>query len=326
MVGISAETTFNGAPATGDPLGARPLDLDIGVIYTHERQFIGPLVSSLAGSGDGLAMRLILVDNASKDPVQRWSARFPRTKVIRNEKPLGYAPNLNRVLNASTARYVLVLNTDTYFDPNEQCLAKMVRFMDDNPECGVSVCRIYHPDGTYGYPARKFQTPQIIAGRRLGMQKLFAQQLRDYLYLDEGRYGAFDCDWISGCFMLLRREAVEHVGAFDCGFRKYFEDADLCARMTKAGWRVMFNGGTYFYHYEQRASTQVFSRDAWHHLKSYGRWLLKWKFSLPRMDKSRPVALPAGYRRDDAHAFPPLSHTATSPTVTSAASTANESK
>ena len=45
------------------------MDVDIGFIYTHERHLMGPLVSSLAQSGQGVSMRLILVDNASADGV-----------------------------------------------------------------------------------------------------------------------------------------------------------------------------------------------------------------------------------------------------------------
>ena len=46
-----------------------PLDLDIGVIYTHERELMPRLLATMAASGDGLRMRLILVDNASADGV-----------------------------------------------------------------------------------------------------------------------------------------------------------------------------------------------------------------------------------------------------------------
>src|SRR5438132_4353817 len=134
------------------------MDVDIAIIYTHERQFMTPLVSSLAESGDGVSMRLILVDNASDASVDEWRSVFRETLMLRNRQRLGYAANLNRILEASTARYALLLNTDMYFEPSEQCVAKMVAFMDRNPDCGVSGCRLYHPDGSYGFPARRFQT------------------------------------------------------------------------------------------------------------------------------------------------------------------------
>jgi N-acetylglucosaminyl-diphospho-decaprenol L-rhamnosyltransferase len=268
------------------------MDVDIGFIYTHEPHLMDPLVSSLAQSGRGVSMRLILVDNASTDGVKPWLSTFPDTRVVRNARRLGYAANLNRILEVSRARYVLLLNTDMFFEPAEQCVAKMVRFMDAHPDCGVSGCRLYHPDGTYGFPARRFQTLATIAARRLGLEKSLGSTVDSYLYCEKPRESIFDCDWLSGCFLMVRREAVDDVGPLDLQFRKYFEDVDFCLRMARAGWRVMMNGETFGYHLEQRASRNLFSKDAVVHLQSYARWLAKWG-----LDPARHVAPPARPRR-----------------------------
>ncbi len=98
----------------------------------------------------------------------------------------------------------------------------------------MSICQIYLPDGTYGQPARRFPTAGAIAARRLGLKRLFARSLADYFYEDRDRSGTFACDWISGCFMLVRRDAMRDVGRFDEGYVKYFEDVDMCLR-TCAG-------------------------------------------------------------------------------------------
>lgn len=258
------------------------MDIDIGVIYTHERQFMTPLVSTLGRSGDGVGMRLILIDNASTTGIEEWRSTVPETLVLRNDCRLGYAANLNRILEASTARYALLLNTDMEFDPEEQCLAKMVRFMDERPDCGISGCRLYHPDGSYGFPARRFQTLSTIAARRLGLAKLLGNTVDSYLYRDQPDDSIFECDWLSGCFLMVRSEAVRDVGLLDLRFRKYFEDVDYCLRMRRTGWRVLMNGQTWCYHHEQRASRNLFTQDAFVHLQSYLRWLAKWGVSPAR--------------------------------------------
>lgn len=258
------------------------MDVDIGVIYTHEREYMTPLVTSLSQSGDGVRMRLVLVDNVSATGVGEWRGIFPETTVLRNDARLGYGANLNEILAASTARYALLLNTDMWFDPAEQCVAKMVRFMDAHPDCGVSGCRLYHRDGTYGYPARRFQTLATIAGRRLGLSRLFGQSIESYLYTDYEPTEILDCEWLSGCFLMVRTAAYRQVGGFDLQFRKYFEDVDFCLRMAIGGWRVKFNGQTFGYHYEQRSSRRPWSADGLQHLRSYARWLRKWGFDPAR--------------------------------------------
>jgi len=294
-------------------------DLDVGVIYSGERHYMTPLVTSLAGAAPGLSIRLILVDNASPDGVADWTHVCSHTKLVTNTQPCHYAANLNRVLAASDARYALLLNTDMYFDADEQCLAKMVKFMDDHPRAGISICRIDHPDGTYGQPARRFPTVRTIAARRLGMKRLFARSLAEYFYEDRDRQSSFVCDWISGCFMLVRRDAVREVGRFDEGYVKYFEDVDICLRMARAGWHVMFNGQTHCYHHEQRASRRALSRDAWWHVRAYLRWLYKWGLTVPRAEPSDASGLPwppAGapqLRRDRAHPAPAQPRIAATP-------------
>ncbi len=252
-----------------------PADLDVGVIYTHERKFIEPLLTSLSGSCGSVRMRVVLVDNVSSGGVTKWQGLHEPTLVVRNSRRLHYAANLNRILAHATARYVLLLNTDMYFDPAEQALAKLVDFMDATPEAGVVGCRLYHADGKFASPARRFPTPGVILARRLPRLWRRPESVARHLYDEQSETATFACEWLSGCLLLLRRECVDQVGGFDAGFRKYFEDVDYCWRARRAGWDVVYYGGTYAFHWEQRASQRVVSRDALQHMTSYARWLAK---------------------------------------------------
>jgi N-acetylglucosaminyl-diphospho-decaprenol L-rhamnosyltransferase len=250
------------------------LDLDIGVIYTKEREWMPRLLSTMAASGNGLNMRLVLVDNASTDGVASWLSQFPTVLPLRNERRVAsYAANLNRILAASTARYVLLMNTDMYFDPKQQCLARMVAFMESRPRCGLAGCRLFHADGSDALAARRFQTLPLILARRCGLGRLLHRTIDRHFYAEHQPDETWVCDWVSGCFMMVRREAIAEVGPFDEGYRKYFEDVDMCLRMAQAGWQVMYHGAASCYHLESRASKNPFSADAWLHLLSYARWL-----------------------------------------------------
>jgi len=268
----------------------KPADLDVGVIYTSERPWMRRLLGTLRGSSAGLDVRLVMVDNRSRDGAEQWRTIFPRLRVVRNARRLFYAANLNRILEVSTAPYVLLLNTDVFFDPEESCLAKMVDFMRRHPQCGIAGCRVHHEDGTYAYPARRFQTIPVILSRRFGLAKLMSATVDHYLYRDHGILDAWQCDWLSGCFMMARREAVTQVGPFDLRFLKYFEDVDMCLRMARAGWQTMYNGETYCYHLERRASKRLLSVDAWKHARSYLLWLRKWGFSPIAASAAQPRA------------------------------------
>lgn len=253
-----------------------PTDLDIGVIYTHEDHFMPKLLSTLAGSGEGLNFRLLLVDNASQSGCARWDNYCEKTVLISNRKQLNYAQNLNRILDHAQSDFVLLLNTDMFFDPAEQCLFKMIAFMQRHPDCGVAGCRLLHADGSEAQAARRFPQLKTIAARRLGMSLVFPKEIASHFYHEHAHDAVFPCDWLSGCFLLIRRAALADVGRLDESYPKYFEDVDFCLRMARAGWQVMYNGETFCYHLEQRSSRRVFSYDALMHLQSYARWLRKW--------------------------------------------------
>jgi N-acetylglucosaminyl-diphospho-decaprenol L-rhamnosyltransferase len=251
-------------------------DLDIGVIYTHERGLMPRLLASMAASGRGLRMRLILVDNASAEGVAPWCGYLPETRVLRNTQRVGYAANLNRVLEASTSRYILLMNTDMYFDPQKQCLRRMVDFLDAQLQCGVAGCRLLRADGSDAHAARRFQTPELILARRCGLGRWMRPTIDRHFYAEHRPDETWQCDWLSGCFLMVRRTAVEMVGGFDERYVKYFEDVDFCLRMARAGWQVMHHGAASCCHLEQRASKNPFSADAWTHLRAYVRFLRTW--------------------------------------------------
>jgi GT2 family glycosyltransferase len=251
-------------------------DLDIGVVYTYERDLMPRLLETMSASGRRLHMRLILVDNASAEDMEPWCAHFAETRILTNVGRQSYAANLNRILDASTARYVLLLNTDMYFDPRVECLARMVTFMDGQPQCGLAGCRLYHADGSDAHAARRFPTPRLVLARRCGLGRLLHPAIERHFYAEHGPEETWPCDWLSGCFLMLRREAIAEVGRFDEGYGKYFEDVDICLRMAQSGWQVMYHGATSCYHLEQRTSKDFLTLDAWRHLSAYVRWLSKW--------------------------------------------------
>ena len=49
-----------------------------------------------------------------------------------------------------------------------------------------------------------------------------------------------ECDWVPGCYYLVRREVLDQVGLFDPRFFLYYEEVDHCRRVKEAGWKVVY--------------------------------------------------------------------------------------
>jgi GT2 family glycosyltransferase len=68
---------------------------------------------------------------------------------------------------------------------------------------------------------------------------------------------AREVDVVRGCFMLVRREAIEQVGVMDEQFFMYAEETDWCYRFKKNGWKVMFAPVGEIIHYGGQSTRQI---------------------------------------------------------------------
>ncbi len=76
--------------------------------------------------------------------------------------------------------------------------------------------------------------------------------------------------YVIGAAAAVRRELLERIGLLDEGFFLYFEDADLCARAWRAGYRVVYCPAATGIHVE--SATAVKGSFAYLHRFHSGRW------------------------------------------------------
>jgi N-acetylglucosaminyl-diphospho-decaprenol L-rhamnosyltransferase len=150
----------------------------------------------------------------------------------------GFAHGNNRALMTTDARYVLFLNPDT--EVVDGTLEGLVAYMDRCPELGLAGVRQIDAGGELFPSARRFPSVTRAFGEALGPERMpFTASWLGECELDMSRYDVeFDCDWTSGSFMLVRREAIESAGFLDERFFIYSEEVDLCLRVKQAGWAL----------------------------------------------------------------------------------------
>ena len=66
-----------------------------------------------------------------------------------------------------------------------------------------------------------------------------------------------EVDWVVGAALLVRREVVTQLGGFDEGYFMYSEELDLCRRIKKAGWQIVYLPSAQIIHHEGKSSEQV---------------------------------------------------------------------
>jgi len=199
-----------------------------------------------------------LVDNASSDgSVEIVRTEFPQVTLVENSENKGFAAANNQGMAMAKGRYVLLLNSDTVILGN--AISKTVKFADDHPEAAVVGCRALNAGGTLQLTCFMFPSVLNMLLSASYLYKVFANSKffgREHMTWWD-RDSVREVDVVTGCFMLVRREAIEQVGVMDEQFFMYGEETDWCYRFNKAGWKVMFTPDAQIIHLGGQSSKNV---------------------------------------------------------------------
>jgi GT2 family glycosyltransferase len=197
-------------------------------------------------------------------------------RVIRNERPLGFAANANLGLETTSSDYVIFANPDVVPEPD--CVPRLVEFADAHSRCGIAGPKLLNPDGTTQPSRRRFPTIANTLVRRTPLRRLFPPldwQRRHYM-LDEQAAEPMQVDTMLGALMLCRRAMLDELGGWDSKYRMYVEDIDLSYRAMKAGWERWWVPHAVAHHDWQRESDRrLLSRMSWWHTRGMIRFLRK---------------------------------------------------
>ena len=190
----------------------------------------------------------VVVDNGSTDgTLDLVRERFPKVRVLERENR-GLAAGWNAGVEATSSRYVLLLNSDAWAVGDS--VERLARFTEEHPRAAVVAPRLRNTDGTLQRSVRGFPTLWRLATEYLFLRKLAPRSSALNAFYGGGF--AHDeprrIDWAMGAVLLVRRAAVEEVGPADEDFFLFSEETDWCYRFRAAGWEVWFDPEAEFHH------------------------------------------------------------------------------
>lgn len=187
-----------------------------------------------------------VLDNGSqRNELTILKRRFNDSRIVfhRIIKNIGYSGGNNYLFNKVNEKYIALVNNDVEVPSNwlkplvsvlekDKTIAivqpkilwfKNKRYFDYSGACGGYI-------DIFGYPFTR--------GR-----------IFNTIEEDRGQYDKeVDLFWASGATMLMRMSALRKVGGFDERFFNYMEEIDLCFRLHRAGYRIVFTPKSYVYH------------------------------------------------------------------------------
>jgi hypothetical protein len=224
------------------PTDMKPnLSVSVIIVNWNARDFLRDCLRSLADRVSEYPLEIIVVDNGSIDGSAECVEReFPRVQLIRNQSNLGFARANNIAIRQSNGRYVCLINSDVKV--LKDCITHLVDYCEQHHDVGMVGPCVFGADGRRQRSCRGFPTLWNTFCRSLALDTIFPKRkvFTGYSLSHWSQDTLRAVDILSGCFWLVRREAIAQVGLLDESFFMYGEDMDWCKRFWGTGWKLVF--------------------------------------------------------------------------------------
>jgi GT2 family glycosyltransferase len=206
---------------------------------------------------------LIVVDNDVADECRAHflspraqspepNAQGPDVTYVHTGRNLGFSGGMNvgaRAALEAGADLVILANSDIVVSPD--CLGRLESMLNSQPDAGIA-----------GPLVLSRAQPDLVASaglsynRRSGRMRVLGVGTR----AADASPASRGVDAVSGCLMMVTREAFDTIGLLDERYFFGFEDLDFCLRAHGAGLSTLLEGSAVAYHEEARSIGKASSR------------------------------------------------------------------
>ncbi len=231
-------------------------ELSIIILTYNTQKYILKCLASLMRVKNEVNFEIVLCDNGSSDgTVEAVRKNFPKVIVIENNANLGFAKGNNAARKVAKGKYVLFLNDDTEVYKN--VLSKTLQYLKEHPDVGAVTCKLVLPGGSLDRDVRRaFPTPWVSfthlalpLDKIFPKSKLFARYWYGYVSPDIIQ----EVDVIQGAYFLATKKLIDSVGWFNEAYFLDGEDIDLCWKIKKKGYKIVYYPEVSVLHYKGAA-------------------------------------------------------------------------
>lgn len=223
------------------------MQLSIIILSYNTQNLLRSCLASIYNKLKGLEFEVIVFDNASSDGSSAMVRRdFKQVSVIDNDANVGFSKGVNAAVKQAKGKFLLFLNSDTKLI--DDSVKEMVLSIEKDQDVAVVGGMMKNSDGSTSESYGKFYNLTDV------FQLLFLKRSENHQ-----EKSAKGVDWVSGGFMLMRKEDFEKMSGFDEHFFMYLEDMELCYRLKKLHRKVIHLPSARVMHVGQGSSNRSFA-------------------------------------------------------------------
>ncbi len=185
---------------------------------------------------------IIIVDNDSASEEARAFFASTPHRVLHSPGPFNFSALNNFAVEQTQSPWLLFLNNDIEVIDGDW-LSTMAEHVQ-RPEVGAVGARLLYPDDT-------IQHAGVVIGVGYIAQHAFWQFPAEHPGVSRQLQITRNCSAVTAACLLTRREVFEEVGGFDEErLPVTYNDVDLCLKMRRAGYLIVYTPFAKLYHHE----------------------------------------------------------------------------
>lgn len=153
------------------------MKISVVIVSWNAKAYLLECLESVLRQYPADQLEVIVVDNASSDgSPDAVRDKYPAVKLICNTSNDGFAKGNNIGIRASSGEYLFLVNSDVVV--SDGCFEKLVCYMDDHPDVGMSGPKIFSADGSVQRTCMGFPSLWNTLCRALALDALFPRSHR----------------------------------------------------------------------------------------------------------------------------------------------------
>ncbi len=227
------------------------MKLSIIILSFNTKELLASCLDSIYKNVKGIEYEVIVVDNASYDgTVTYLKHNFKKVKLIENKENEGFAKGVNRGAEHAKGDIILFLNSDAKVEKNSG-FVHALELLEKDKKAAIVGGKLLNVDGSIQRSFSSFyHVPQVLSMLFFGDK----METKSHHVKSEK-----EVDWVSGGFLFIKKDVFDRVKGFDEAFFMYIEDMELCFRVKKLGYKILFDPQASVIHIGQGSSNRSFA-------------------------------------------------------------------